>query len=168
MSCRRWPTAMEQIAATVKTNAEGSLEANSLAESTRGQAERGREVVAETVVAMANIRESATEIGDIVATIEAIAFQTNLLALNAAVEAARAGRLLLPAHRVADRPDDAHRLDPGHPRDGLGTAPRGEPDREPCSRRAGGFGRGSRQARKGSPGVQSEQTCVFTQVVQGR
>jgi methyl-accepting chemotaxis protein len=83
--------AMEQIAATVKTNAENAIEANSLAEATRGQAERGREVVAETVRAMANIRESSTEIGDIVSTIEAIAFQTNLLALNAAVEAARAG-----------------------------------------------------------------------------
>jgi len=83
--------AMEEMAATVKTNAENAVEANSLAETTRGQAERGREVVAETVVAMANIRESATEIGDIVSTIEGIAFQTNLLALNAAVEAARAG-----------------------------------------------------------------------------
>ena len=83
--------AMEEIAATVKTNAENAVEANNLAEATRGQAERGREVVAETVVAMANIRESSTEIGDIVSTIEGIAFQTNLLALNAAVEAARAG-----------------------------------------------------------------------------
>jgi len=83
--------AMEEISATVKTNAENVVEANSLAEATRGQAEKGREVVSETVQAMADIRESATEISDIVATIEAIAFQTNLLALNAAVEAARAG-----------------------------------------------------------------------------
>jgi methyl-accepting chemotaxis protein len=83
--------AMEEIAVTVKTNAENAIEANNLAEATRGQAESGREVVAETVVAMANIRESAAEIGAIVSTIEGIAFQTNLLALNAAVEAARAG-----------------------------------------------------------------------------
>jgi methyl-accepting chemotaxis protein len=83
--------AMEQIAATVKTNAENALQANGLATTTQGQAERGREVVAETVHAMTNIRESAAEISDIVSTIEAIAFQTNLLALNAAVEAARAG-----------------------------------------------------------------------------
>ena len=83
--------AMEQISATVKTNAENAASANALAVATRGMAEKGREVVSETVQAMSNIRESATEIGDIVATIEAIAFQTNLLALNAAVEAARAG-----------------------------------------------------------------------------
>ena len=83
--------AMEEIAATVRINAENAIEANGLATATRGQAERGRDVVAETVQAMTNIRESATEIGAIVSTIEAIAFQTNLLALNAAVEAARAG-----------------------------------------------------------------------------
>ncbi|MFQ5438887.1 MAG: methyl-accepting chemotaxis protein [Paracoccaceae bacterium] len=83
--------AMEEISATVKANAENAVVANGLADSTRSQAEKGREVVADTVVAMKKIRESATEIGEIVATIEAIAFQTNLLALNAAVEAARAG-----------------------------------------------------------------------------
>jgi methyl-accepting chemotaxis protein len=82
---------MEEIAATAKTNAENAAQANSLAGETRAQAEHGREVTADTVKAMTNIRESATEIGDIVTTIESIAFQTNLLALNAAVEAARAG-----------------------------------------------------------------------------
>jgi methyl-accepting chemotaxis protein len=82
---------MEEIAATVKNNAENAFHANRLASETRAEAERGRAVTAETVQAMANIRESATEISDIVTTIDAIAFQTNLLALNAAVEAARAG-----------------------------------------------------------------------------
>ena len=84
--------AMEQISATVKTNAENAMSAKSLAVTTRGRAESGREVVSETVQAMSDIRESATEIGEIVNTIEAIAFQTNLLALNAAVEAARRRR----------------------------------------------------------------------------
>jgi len=82
---------MEEIAATVKTNAENAAHADGLASETRAQAERGREVIAETVQAMGNIRESASEIGEIVSTIDSIAFQTNLLALNAAVEAARAG-----------------------------------------------------------------------------
>ncbi len=83
--------AMEEMSAAVRTNAGNANEANKLAIETREQAEHGRELVAETVQAMSSIRESSAEIGEIVSTIEAIAFQTNLLALNAAVEAARAG-----------------------------------------------------------------------------
>jgi methyl-accepting chemotaxis protein len=44
-----------------------------------------------TSVAVAELDSSATEIGEVIATINAISDQTNLLALNAAIEAARAG-----------------------------------------------------------------------------
>jgi methyl-accepting chemotaxis protein len=40
---------------------------------------------------MDEINASSRKIGDIIGTIDGIAFQTNILALNAAVEAARAG-----------------------------------------------------------------------------
>jgi methyl-accepting chemotaxis protein len=82
---------MEQIAATVKKNAENAKHANDLTRGTHEVADRGGEVVAEAVSAMARIEESSRKIADIISVIDEIARQTNLLALNAAVEAARAG-----------------------------------------------------------------------------
>ena len=49
------------------------------------------EYVTQLNAAMGNISDSSRKIGNIITTIEDIAFQTNILALNAAVEAARAG-----------------------------------------------------------------------------
>ena len=82
---------MEEISATVKTNAQNAQQANTLTNSTRGVADRGGKVVAEAVTAMSRIEESSRQISDIITVIDEIARQTNLLALNAAVEAARAG-----------------------------------------------------------------------------
>jgi methyl-accepting chemotaxis protein len=48
-------------------------------------------VVQRVVSTMAEIQTASRKIGDIIGTIDGIAFQTNILALNAAVEAARAG-----------------------------------------------------------------------------
>ncbi len=54
-------------------------------------ARRSGVVVEQAIARMGQIDAAATRIGDIIGTINSIAFQTNILALNAAVEAARAG-----------------------------------------------------------------------------
>ncbi len=82
---------MEEISSTVKTNAENARKASDSAANTQKVADRGGEVVAQAVQAMAKIEESSRKISDIIGVIDEIARQTNLLALNAAVEAARAG-----------------------------------------------------------------------------
>jgi methyl-accepting chemotaxis protein len=84
-------SSMEEISSTVKKNAENAQQANISAGSTREVADRGGQVVAKAVEAMARIEESSRKISDIIGVIDEIARQTNLLALNAAVEAARAG-----------------------------------------------------------------------------
>ena len=84
-------SSMEEMTGTVKQNADSASEARQLAEANRERAMVGANVVTRTVSAMSEINESSTRIGDIISTIDGIAFQTNLLALNAAVEAARAG-----------------------------------------------------------------------------
>jgi methyl-accepting chemotaxis protein len=82
---------MEELAATVKQNAENAKQANQLAAAASQVAIRGGEVVGNVVTTMSGINESARKIEDIISVIDGIAFQTNILALNAAVEAARAG-----------------------------------------------------------------------------
>jgi methyl-accepting chemotaxis protein len=84
-------SAMEQLTATVKRNADHAQQANMLARSASDVAGQGGAVVAQVVDTMASINASARKIVDIIAVIDGIAFQTNILALNAAVEAARAG-----------------------------------------------------------------------------
>ncbi|WP_017462134.1 methyl-accepting chemotaxis protein [Dyella ginsengisoli] len=83
--------AMEEIAATVKGNEQAVDEATKLALANARTAEQGGEVIGRVVHTMESISEASGRIGDIVGSIDAIAFQTNILALNAAVEAARAG-----------------------------------------------------------------------------
>jgi methyl-accepting chemotaxis protein len=82
---------MEEMSATVKKNAENALQANQLTSGSRDVADKGGQVVAKAVDAMARIEDSSRKISDIIGVIDEIARQTNLLALNAAVEAARAG-----------------------------------------------------------------------------
>ncbi len=84
-------SAMEELTATVKQNADNASQANQLAETASEVAVKGGQVVAEVVATMSAINGSARKIADIIGVIDGIAFQTNILALNAAVEAARAG-----------------------------------------------------------------------------
>ncbi len=87
----------ETAAAVTQTNArvQQTAETAGLARGTiqvaTTMADDGRRIVAEAVGAMDQIEKSSSEINNIIAVIDSIAFQTNLLALNAGVEAARAG-----------------------------------------------------------------------------
>ncbi len=82
---------MMQLTGTVKQTAESASTADQLAGSAADVAQRGGTVVGQVVSTMEEISHSSRRIGDIIGTIDGIAFQTNILALNAAVEAARAG-----------------------------------------------------------------------------
>ncbi|MBH1986679.1 MAG: MCP four helix bundle domain-containing protein [Burkholderiales bacterium] len=82
---------MMQLTGTVRQTAESAATANQLARSAADVAQRGGAVVSQVVSTMDEISASSRKIGDIIGTIDGIAFQTNILALNAAVEAARAG-----------------------------------------------------------------------------
>ena len=82
---------MEELTGTARSAAESAATARQLAESAATAAQRGGTVVSQVVTTMDEIQASSRRIGDIIGTIDGIAFQTNILALNAAVEAARAG-----------------------------------------------------------------------------
>jgi methyl-accepting chemotaxis protein len=82
---------MDELGATVRTNADNAAQANQLAGGASDVAIRGGNVVGQVVATMRGINESSRKIADITSVIDGIAFQTNILALNAAVEAARAG-----------------------------------------------------------------------------
>jgi len=84
-------SAMEELTAGVKNNADNAHEANLLVASTSDIAARGGDMVGKVVDTMGAINDSSKKIVDIISVIDGIAFQTNILALNAAVEAARAG-----------------------------------------------------------------------------
>ncbi|HOM14590.1 MAG TPA: methyl-accepting chemotaxis protein [Rubrivivax sp.] len=84
-------TAMARIAAQVAQGVTHTEEASKVARHNAELATDGERVMREVVQTMEGIRGASARIGEIVGTIDGIAFQTNILALNAAVEAARAG-----------------------------------------------------------------------------
>ncbi|MDR1745246.1 MAG: methyl-accepting chemotaxis protein [Planctomycetota bacterium] len=83
--------ALEQMASMTRQNADNATRTDSTTQTNNQLIQTGSGAVSNMSSAMDQINESAERIGNIIKTIEEIAFQTNLLALNAAVEAARAG-----------------------------------------------------------------------------
>lgn len=83
--------AMNQLADTVRQNAEQAQTADHLAQDTSSQVARGNQAVHSLLDTIDAIADSSNKMSEITKLIRNIAFQTNILALNAAVEAARAG-----------------------------------------------------------------------------
>jgi len=90
-SLEQTAASMEQLTVTVRQNADNAAQASALSGTTTTSVQHGQQVIGRVVHTMDEIRDSASEIAEIITLIDGIAFQTNLLALNAAVEAARAG-----------------------------------------------------------------------------
>ncbi len=92
-------SSVEELSATIETiskqvtsTAENAKKANEGGEIAREVVTRSTNEMNQLMEAIAEIKQSSTDIGKIIKTIDDIAFQTNILALNAAVEAARAGQ----------------------------------------------------------------------------
>ncbi len=82
---------MEELRATVATNAEQATQAESLSKQAVTLAEQGHKSVERVVSSIGDINEGSEKIIKIIETVDLIAFKTNILALNAAIEAAHAG-----------------------------------------------------------------------------
>ena len=82
---------IEQMTSSIKQNASNASQGREKAQSMVQMANASGEASQELVTGMGEISEASKKIGDIIVTVNEVAFQTNLLALNAAVEAARAG-----------------------------------------------------------------------------
>ncbi len=82
---------IEQLTSSIQQNAQNADASRSKAVETQVALQHNSEIGQELTLAMGAISEASRKIGDIITSVNEVAFQTNLLALNAAVEAARAG-----------------------------------------------------------------------------
>ncbi|WP_310733039.1 Cache 3/Cache 2 fusion domain-containing protein [Azohydromonas australica] len=90
-SLQQTAVSMQQLGSSAQASAAEAAEASARAATAAEVAQRGGGMVGQVVQIMDGIQAASRRIGDIIGTIDGIAFQTNILALNAAVEAARAG-----------------------------------------------------------------------------
>lgn len=90
-SLEQTSASLEQMASTTRNNARNAQQVQQIATETRQATDVSVRSVQQMSTAMDAIHAASRDIGNIIKTIDGIAFQTNLLALNAAVEAARAG-----------------------------------------------------------------------------
>lgn len=91
-------SSIEELASTIHDISNNMNETAAVSKATQNRMEEAQkqvnhsdELMKKMTVSMEEINTSSQKIGNIIATIEDIAFQTNILALNAAIEAARAG-----------------------------------------------------------------------------
>jgi methyl-accepting chemotaxis protein len=82
---------IEEMTSSIKLNAQNATDGHIKATEMVDMANTSGESAQDLVRAMSEISAASRKVGDIISTVNEVAFQTNLLALNAAVEAARAG-----------------------------------------------------------------------------
>ncbi|HVN71124.1 MAG TPA: methyl-accepting chemotaxis protein [Desulfomonilia bacterium] len=82
---------IEEMNATIHNNAELINEGRDTSNVITKLIDQSKTVFAELAKAIKDISQDSRKIGDVVVTVNEVAFHTNLLALNASVEAARAG-----------------------------------------------------------------------------
>ncbi|HEY5958624.1 MAG TPA: methyl-accepting chemotaxis protein [Polyangiaceae bacterium] len=125
-------SSLEEMSGMTKQNADNTIQARSLAQTTKVAAEKGGLAMGRMINAMEKIRTASEGTSQIIKDINEIAFQTNLLALNAAVEAARAGdagrgfavvaeevrSLALRSKEAAKKTEELIKLSVGHAENG--------------------------------------------------
>ena len=82
---------IEEMTATIKQTADNAVAGRKKVDDMVRMADESDQAAKELEIGMGAISAASKMIGDIIVTVNEVAFQTNLLALNAAVEAARAG-----------------------------------------------------------------------------